>query len=291
MKKILSRKHTASTKKRDNASVKKVTLKEHTKKPVSTSWGDVATWYDTHLEKNEDTYHAKVIFPNVLRLLGDITNKKVLDLCCGQGIFSREMHKRGAYVTGIDIGKELIALAEKEVVTNAKNIVHKISYHVASADDLYMLKSSSFDAVICILAIQNVEHMQKAVEEVSRVLVSGGTCIFVLNHPSFRNPKQTHWAYDIEKGVQYRRVDEYMSESRIRIDMTPGSDTDKKFTVSFHRPLQVYVKALGKHSLAITSLEEWVSHKSSEKGPYKELEDKARKEIPLFMCLVAKKIV
>ena len=85
--------------------------------------------------------------------------------------------------------------------------------------------------------------------------------------------------------MQYRRVDEYMSESHVRIDMTPGSITDKKFTVSFHRPLQVYVKALTKSGMAITRLEEWVSHRESERGPRKKAEDKSRKEIPLFMCI------
>jgi hypothetical protein len=43
-----------------------------------------------------------------------------------------------------------------------------------------------------------------------------------------------------------------------------------------------------KHDLAITRLEEWISHKTSEEGPKKKIEDDARKEIPLFMCLEMK---
>jgi ubiquinone/menaquinone biosynthesis C-methylase UbiE len=163
-------------------------------------------------------------------------------------------------------------------------------YHISSADDLYMLKDKSFDAVVCVLALQNIEKLQKTVEEVSRVLVSGGTFTFVLNHPAFRNPRKTRWGYDEDEKVQYRRVDEYMSESSLKIDMTPGSFKNKKFTVSFHRPLQVYVKALSKHGLLISRLEEWVSHRESEKGPRQEAENVSRKEIPLFMCISATKI-
>jgi hypothetical protein len=37
-----------------------------------TSWGGVATWYDDHLEKSKDTYHEKVIYPGLLRILGDV---------------------------------------------------------------------------------------------------------------------------------------------------------------------------------------------------------------------------
>jgi hypothetical protein len=38
----------------------------------------------------------------------------------------------------------------------------------------------------------------------------------------------------------------------------------------------------------VTMLEEWNSHRKSEPGPRAKAEDLARKEIPLFLCLVAK---
>ena len=259
-------------------------------KPVSdTSWGGVADWYNKHLEKGDDTYHTKVIFPNILRMLGDVSGKKILDMACGQGIFAEQLRDKGAFVTGVDVAKELIKIAEEKSKTVQEKGTHKVIYHIASAEDLFMLKDKSFDIVVCILALQNIEDLQKTITEATRVLTSTGKFIFVLNHPSFRNPKQTYWGYNEADDKQYRRVDEYMSESHVRIDMTPGSTTDKKFTVSFHRPLQVYIKALSKHGFAVTHLEEWISHRESERGPKKKAEDKARKEIPLFMCLEAKK--
>jgi ubiquinone/menaquinone biosynthesis C-methylase UbiE len=258
----------------------------HKSKAVpDTSWGGVADWYNKHLEKGDDTYHTKVIFPNILRMLGDVSGKRVLDMACGQGIFAEQLRDKGAFVTGIDLGKELIKIAEEKNQTIKEKGTHKVIYHVASADDLFMLKDKSFDIVVCILALQNIEDLQKTISEARRVLTSSGKLFFVLNHPSFRNPKQTYWGYNEANNVQYRRVDEYMSESHVRIDMTPGSTVDKKFTVSFHRPLQVYIKALSKNGLAVTRLEEWVSHRESERGPKKKAEDKARKEIPLFMCI------
>jgi hypothetical protein len=45
---------------------------------------------------------------------------------------------------------------------------------------------------------------------------------------------------------------------------------------------------LSKAGLSITRLEEWVSHKESEKGPRQKAENKSRKEIPLFMCIECK---
>jgi ubiquinone/menaquinone biosynthesis C-methylase UbiE len=259
------------------------------KSTSDTSWGTVASWYNDHLEKTGDTYHEKVVYPNLLRVIGDIKGKKVLDLACGQGQFSRLMRDKGAHVTGVDLGKELIAIAESHNISVKEAKTHKAIYLQGSADDLYMLKDSTFDIVVCILALQNIENLQKTIEEAKRVLAPNGSFVFVLNHPSFRNPRQTYWGYDEEHDTQFRRVDEYMSESHYKIDMTPGSKTDKKFTVSFHRPLQVYVKALSKARLSLTHLEEWVSHKESEKGPRQKAENKSRKEVPLFMCIEGKK--
>ena len=72
-----------------------------------TSWGGVADWYQEHLE-GDDTYHAQVIAPNLMRLLAPKEGMRVLDLGCGEGYFSRLIHKSGANVVGADIAKPLI---------------------------------------------------------------------------------------------------------------------------------------------------------------------------------------
>ena len=108
-----------------------------------------------------------------------------------------------------------------------------------------------------------------------------------------RIPGRTSWEWDEATKTQYRRVNAYLSDSRAMIDMHPSLSRDGgaargKQTVSFHRPLQVYVKALAKHGFAIVKLEEWISHKKSEPGPRAKEEDRSRKEIPLFLYLEAR---
>ena len=66
--------------------------------------------------------------------------------------------------------------------------------------------------------------------------------------------------------------------------MHPG-DNPKEVTTSFHRPLQFYSKSLFKNGFCITRIEEWNSFKKSEPGPRAQAEDKARKEIPLFLFI------
>lgn len=250
-------------------------------KDTKTSWGSVASWYDKHLEKNDDTYHMKVVYPNLLRMMGDVKGKHVLDLACGQGQFSRILVDGGAFVIGADIGKELIEIAEKK----NKDTKFKAHFFATPSHDMYMVKDGTQDVLVCVLALQNIEKLSETFHEVSRVLKREGRAYLVLNHPSFRNPTHTHWGYDEHEQKQYRRVEAYMSESKIKIDMTPGAKTNKQFTYSFHRPIQVYMKAFAKHGLAVTRLEEWVSHKESEKGPRQHAENVSRKEIPLFMAI------
>jgi hypothetical protein len=113
--------------------------------------------------------------------------------------------------------------------------------------------------------------------------------IGIINHPTFRIPKRSSWGWDDTESVQYRRLDGYLSASRAEIDMTPGRSGKHAHTYSFHRSLQDYMKALAGVGFAITRIEEWTSHKTSEKGPRAEAEDRARKEFPLFLMFEARK--
>ncbi len=249
-----------------------------------TSWGKVADWYNELLEEGIDTYQEKVILPNLLRILDLKKGQEVLDIGCGQGYFSRSLAKQGVKVLGTDIGNELIKIA-KDKSGPSEN------YLVLSAEKLTNLANNRFDLAICVLAIQNIKNLQAAVSELSRVLKNGGKAVLVLNHPTFRIPTASGWGFDEKSKIQYRRIDKYMSEITQQVDMTQGQKdiNRKQFTYSFHRPLQVYFKTFKKSNLAVTSLEEWMSHKVSDKGPRKQAEDFSRKEIPLFMAIELKK--
>lgn len=244
-----------------------------------TSWGKVANWYDKLLEDNSDTYQKQVILPNLLRLLSPKKEQNILDLCCGQGFFCREIIKIGAKVVGIDISKELIELAKTKASVNEE-------YFVKNADNLSGLMDNKFDLGICVLAIQNVFNFQKSIQEIHRVLKNNGRFIFVLNHPCFRILQKSSWEYDEHKQVQYRRLEGYLSEYMVNINMNPGQKFKRTaFTKSFHRPLQSYFKAFFKVGFRVSRLEEWVSHKTSDSGKRKQTEDRARKEFPLFLAI------
>lgn len=246
-----------------------------------TSWGGVAGWYDDLLKK-EHTYQSEVILPNLLKLMDIKKSDNILDLACGQGYFTREFAKLGLKITGVDVSKELIKIALDQNVQN-------IDYKVSSADNLSFLKDKSLDKISIILALQNINNLAGVIKECSRVLKSKGKLYIVLNHVAFRVPQKSDWGYDEKKKVQYRRVEKYLSEFMINIDMNPGEkiQKNKAYTVSFHRPLQTYFKTLNFSGLSVSGFEEWVSNKKSQEGPRQKAEDIARREIPMFMCIEA----
>lgn len=261
---------------------KKKIVKKEVRSTNTTSWGGVAGWYDTLLEKENDTYQANVVLPNLIRAMNLKKGERVLDLACGQGFFSRAFQLAGAHVQGVDIAHDLITRAKKQSPKEIKYFVH-------SADDLAMFEDNYFEKISIVLAIQNIEAPHKVFKECKRVLATGGKLYLVLNHPAFRIPKASAWGFDEETKTQYRRIDRYMSESKVVIDMNPSKPGTSE-TISFHRPLQYYVKTLANAGFAVTRLEEWLSHRESEKGPRKVAEDRARKEIPLFLFLEVQKI-
>ncbi len=242
----------------------------------TTSWGEVADWYDSHLENDTDSYHRAVILPHLARLMDISPKEAVLDLATGQGFFAREWARFGASVTAVDISQELI--------DRAKEKGGLISYHVAPAHALPFFSTASQAKISLVLAIQNIENPKDVFKECARVLASDGKLFLVLNHPAFRIPRASSWDYDEKQKVQYRRIDRYMSEAQIEIDMHPGKMSSEK-TASFHRPLQWYFKALKSAGLTVSGMEEWISHKESTSGPRADAENRARKEIPLFLLL------
>jgi ubiquinone/menaquinone biosynthesis C-methylase UbiE len=243
-----------------------------------TSWGNVADWYGESVSR-PGSYQQELVYPNLLRMSSPKKGERVIDVACGEGSFSFELASAGCSVLGTDISPELISKAKKKV-SGGKFIV-------AKAEDLSSVGEKDFDKAFIILALQNIEGAGKAISEISRLLRPEGKFYAVLNHPCFRIPEFSEWGWD--ERVQYRRVDRYLSESASRILMRPGTDPSVK-TVSFHRPLQYFFKAFHKAGLAVTRVEEWNSGKSSQPGPRARMENRARKEIPLFMALECVKL-
>jgi len=248
----------------------------------NTDWSQVADWYDQLVGEAGSEYHQAVVLPGVLRLLALQPAERAIDIACGQGVLCRLLASRGAEATGIDSAESMIEAARARGPEN-------IRYQVADARKPTGLPADHFHAAACILAIQNIHPVAPVLDAVARTLVPGGRFVMVMTHPCFRGAGETSWGWDEAKKIQYRRVDRYLIPRKTPIVTHPGSAPDE-YTWTFHRPIEHYVKALGRAGLLVDVMEEWPSHKHSDSGPRAAAENTARKEIPMFLAVRAVKI-
>ncbi len=247
-----------------------------------THWENVADWYDRLVGDEGSEYHRKVVLPGVLRLLAPAAGQAVVDVACGQGILCRRLRELDVRVTGVDAAPALIDAARQRGPAD-------VDYRVGDARDLSFLPESGFAGAACVLAIQNIHPIAPVFEGAARVLRPWGRFVVVMMHPAFRGPKETSWGWDEAAKVQYRRVDRYLVPRKTPIVAHPGSAPDV-YTWTFHKPVETFVKAARKAGMMIDALEEWPSHKTSEPGPRAAAENRARKEIPMFLALRAVKV-
>lgn len=289
--------------------------------PRPTHWGGVADWYDTLVGDEGSEYHREVILPGLLRLLQrdaspdappspppsrrqrkrgpQLGPLHILDLACGQGVVARRLATAGATVLGVDAAAPLVEAARRRNETDHL----PLRYEVADATRLLLedgslvkpLEPGAFDAVTLILAIQNITPLSPVWHACHTVLRPGGRLVVVMMHPAFRVPRASDWTWQTVDGVEHqaRTVRQYLSSATIEIQTHPGLAAHGKSettTPHFHRPLQAYINTLGNAGLLIDHIEEWPSHKTSQAGPRKAALDTARKEIPMFLALRARKV-
>lgn len=111
-----------------------------------------------------------------------LSNKKVLDVGCGGGIFSESMAAIGADVTAIDLGKELIDIADLHSLDSGVNV----NYQCISVEGLAEQHNSTFDVVTCMEMLEHVPDPSSIIQACAKLVKPGGYVFFsTLN----RNPK------------------------------------------------------------------------------------------------------
>lgn len=284
--------------------------------PVSDAgWDHVAGWYDKLIEEGRSDHFEKVIIPGTLRLLEPAKGQRILDVACGQGAFCRTIARLGVEASGVDAAPRLIEAAKR-----ASNELRPAPiYQVGDARQIgdAPIGGEPFDSATCLMALMNIEPLSPMFAGVAKKLRAGGRFVSVILHPAFRSPGQTSWVWEASPARdigsrgrfdvrgkpgrpapagtrgnerQYRRVDGYLSTGHREIVMNPGAASggaERVVTLTHHRPIQTYVRLLREAGFLIDALEEWPSARESEPGPRATEENRARREIPMFLAIRA----
>jgi len=225
-------------------------------------WNEGAKSWVEFVRSGKNYYSEYLNGPALKRMIGDVEGKKVLDIGCGEGYFSRFFAKTGAEVTGIDLSDALVKAAVDEEERHPLGI----KYFAADAANLNMLKSESFDIAFCYMALLDIRNYEGAISEVSRVLKTRGRFVVLMEHPCFTlfrvldgkvvSGWETHLSEDGSKKYLYYWIADYLRSHSYIVEWKHNRLPSSFVTTGFHRPLSDYVNALTKHGLAITRLDE-----------------------------------
>lgn len=95
---------------------------------------------------------------------------KVLDVACGTGDMAVELLRQGCSVTGVDLSKEMMAIAKRKAP--------QAEYSLADVERL-PFGEASFDAVTCAFGVRNFVHLEQGLHEMLRVLKPGGRMVIL----------------------------------------------------------------------------------------------------------------
>lgn len=197
---------------------------------VRKKWNIMAKWWKEYVIK--DPLRSDVLFPHILKRLGNVKGKRILDAGCGEGILSRLLAEKGAQVTGVDFSLNLDyakAMEEEKPLG--------IGYHKMDIRCMPIFKKGSFDIIVCNLVLHDYPDLEGPLTEFKRVLKDNGRLVISLLHPCFILPERDTWIY---KWVLVHGGAGYTEEAAYLVQILENSPE----VYYFHRPLQRYLNNL-----------------------------------------------
>lgn len=108
--------------------------------------------------------------------------KQVIDIGCGGGILSESMARDGAEVTGVDMGKEPLAVARLHALEAGVSV----NYRQSTAEHIATELPEQFDVVTCMEMLEHVPSPASVVQACADLAKPGATLVFSTIN---RNPK------------------------------------------------------------------------------------------------------
>ena len=116
----------------------------------------------------------------------DLPGKHVIDIGCGGGLLSEGMARRGATVTGIDMGEAPLAVAR----LHAEQSGVEVEYLQTPAEDIAAERAGQYDVVTCLEMLEHVPDPSSVIRACAALVKPGGQVFFSTIN---RNPKSVNF--------------------------------------------------------------------------------------------------
>lgn len=210
--------------------------------------------------------------PVFMDLIGDVTEKNVLDLGCGTAAFGKELLGLGARsYTGIEGSKKMVELAQETLPKANGKVIH-------TAIEAWDFPASSYDMVVSRLVLHYINDIDTLFDQVYNALAQEGAFIFSVEHPVITSSYGTAKTEGLK---QSWIVDQYFHTGPREQDWLGGK------VIKYHRTIEDYFGGLQKAGFVIESLKE---SKPREENFHNPETYHRRMKIPLFLLIKARKV-
>jgi ubiquinone/menaquinone biosynthesis C-methylase UbiE len=216
-------------------------------------WENMAERWDESEGDAGSNCHRALLHPALLRVLGPLAGRQVLDVGCGNGSLARQLGRLGAQVTGVDASAPIIVRAQQREAREKLGI----AYHVADGTRMEPLGDGQFDFVVSCMALQDIPDAGGTVREAARVLRPMGRFVALFSHPCFDVPQPSAWVVEHAPYVttRWRKVSRYRAVFDVPFTWKLPAG-EEVVTHSYHRPLSWYFRTLREAEFVVLGLEE-----------------------------------
>ena len=169
------------------------------------AWDAGADAWSAFVESSGDYYRHEVHSPALLQACGPLRGKRILDLGCGQGYFSRELARRGATVIAVDVADALLERARELEEREPLGIEYR-KLSAAAIGEAW--PHESFDLVISCVSLQDMADVPRVLKGAFVVLRAAGAMLASIPHPA-TDMKFREWERNEAGGKLYLKLDRY----------------------------------------------------------------------------------
>lgn len=169
----------------------------------------------------------------------DLTNKTLLDLGCGSGVYSCHCAKKRAFVISLDC--PFSYLDKTRILANKKGVISQIRLIQGSAD-LLPFRDSGMDIILALEILEHVPNYRFVLKEINRVLKKDGVLVF--SFPS-------KWSYKEFRDRSKREVFYFVNRKLLK-----KPDVEKGFLEHLHFfSIGQVIKELRNHGFEIIDVD------------------------------------